>query len=112
MANGLGESVKNTLLIGVRCCLGRGVFLFRALDGLKVGVWKGGDELLIRMAGVLVTGGDVSPVGPGEGGGITACSWFAGFGVVVSFVNDVSVVVPDAVIRCAWFCCGWLHGVW
>ena len=31
-----------------------GVFLFRALDRLKVGVGKGGDELLIRMATILV----------------------------------------------------------
>ena len=81
--NGFGVSAKNTLLIGV--CGGpvSGVFLFKALDRLKVGVGKGGDEFLVRMAGVLITSSDVPRVGPGDGGGIAARPGLAGFAVVV-----------------------------
>ena len=111
-ANALGASAKKTLLIGDCSCPGRGVFLYRTLDRLKVGVGKGGDELLIRMAGVLVTGSDVPPVGPGKGGGITACPRFAGLSVVVAFIDDVRVVLPDAVVCGAGLGGGWFLGVW
>ena len=47
--NGFGESAYITLLMGVWGAPGSGVFLFRVLDRLKVGVGKGGDELLVRM---------------------------------------------------------------
>ena len=45
--SGVGESAKRTLRVGVLCCTGSGVFLFRALDRIKVGVWKGREELVI-----------------------------------------------------------------
>ena len=111
--NGFGVSAKNTLLIGV--CGGpvSGVFLFRALDRLKVGVGKSGDEFFVRMAGVLVTGGDVPHVGPGDGSGEAAGPGLAGFGMIVPRVDDVRVVIPDAIVRGAGFCCAWLAlGVW
>ena len=82
--------------------------LFRALDRLKVGVGKGGDELLVRMAGVLVTGGDKSCVGPGEGGGEAARPGLASLCAVVSLVDNVGVVVPDTVIVGAGLRGAWL----
>ena len=74
-ANGFGVSEKNTLLMGVCGSPASGVFLFRALDKLKVGVGKGGDEFFVRMAGVLVTGGVVPRVGFGDGGAVAARPW-------------------------------------
>ena len=38
-----------------------GVFLFRALDRPEVGVGEGGEELLIGVAGVLITSGPEPP---------------------------------------------------
>ena len=67
--NRFGESAKMTLLMGVWWGPGSVVFLFRALDRLKVGVWKGRDEFLVRVAGALVAGGNESCVGPVEYGG-------------------------------------------
>ena len=101
-ANGFGESSKNTLFMGVCGGPSSGVFLFRALDRLKVGVGKGGDGLFIRMAGVLVTGGDIPRLGLGDGSGVGLTS----IGVVIPLVDDVGVVVTDAVVcgaelRCA-----------
>ena len=56
---GLGGLVKRTLLeVGLGIA---GVFLFRALDRLKVGVGEAGEELLIGVAGVLVTSGPEPP---------------------------------------------------
>ena len=83
MANGLGASAKKTLLVGDCSCPGRGVFLFSALDRLKVGVGKGGDEFLVRVAGVLVTSGDVPRVGSGDGGGVAPRPGCAGCCMIV-----------------------------
>ena len=102
-ANGIGVSAKNTLLMGVCGCPASGVFLFRALDRLKVGVGKGGDEFFVRMAGVLVTGGDVPRVGLGDGGGVATRPGLASVSVVIPHVDDVGVVVPDAVVSGAGF---------
>ena len=111
--NRFGESAKNTLLMSVFGGPGSGVFLFRALDRLKVGVGKDGDELFVRMAGVLVTGGDIPRVGLGDGGGVAARPGLAGLSVVVPRVDDVGVVIPDAIVSGAGFSCAWLAlGVW
>ena len=109
--NGFGESVNITLLMGVWGGPGSSVFLFRALDRLKLGVGKGGDELLVRMAEVLVTSGDKSCVGPGDGGGEAARPGLASLCAEVSFVDDVGVAVPDAVVIGAGFRGAWLLGV-
>ena len=45
--SGVGESAKRTLRVRVLWGAGSGVFLFRALDRLKVCVGKGRDELVI-----------------------------------------------------------------
>ena len=56
---GLGGLAKRTLL---ECALlGVGVFLFRALDRLKIGVGEAGEEFLIGVAEVLVTSGPEPP---------------------------------------------------
>ena len=65
-------SAKNTLRIEGCVCPGSGIFFFRALDRLKVGVGKVGDELLIGVAGELVTGGNALLIGLGDGGGLAA----------------------------------------
>ena len=91
---------------------GCGVFLFSALDRLKVGVGKGGDDFLVRVAGVLVTSSDVSPVGLGKGGGIAAGPGLPGLTVVVAFVDDIRVVLLDAVICGAGHRGGCCCGVW
>ena len=106
-----GESANITLLMGVWGAPGSGVFLFRALDRLKVGIGKGGDELLVRMAGVLVTGGDKSCVGPGKGRGEAARPGLASLCAVVSLVDNVGVEVPDVVIVGAGLSGAWLLGV-
>ena len=74
-----------------------GVFFFRALDRLKVGVGETGDKLLIGVAGVLVTSGPEPP-------GIRLST-------IVSFVDDVCIVLPDAVVRGAGLGLGRVSGV-
>ena len=105
-------SAKNTLLDGDCSCPGSGVFLFSALDRLKVGVGKVGDDLFVRMARVLVTSGDVPPVGLGKDGGIAAGPGLPGLTVVVAYVDDIRVVLPDAVICGAGLRGGCCCGVW
>ena len=93
--NGLGGLAKRTLLeagLGIA-----GVFLFRALDRLEVGVGEGGEELLVGVAGVLVTSGPEPP-------GI----WLS---AIVSTIDDVRVVFPDAVVLGAGVCLGLDAGV-
>ena len=65
-------SAKNTLLVEDGCWTGKGSFLFSAFDRLKVGVGEGGDEFLVRAAGVLITNGDDLGARFGEGGGVAA----------------------------------------
>ena len=96
--NGFGESAKITLLMGVWWGPGSVVFLFRALDRLKVGVWEGRDELFIRVAGVLVAGGNKPCAGPGEYGGGDARPGVANLCVIMSLVDDVRVIFPYAVV--------------
>ena len=43
----VGASANRTLRVGVLWLACGGLFLFRALDRLKVGVWKGREELVI-----------------------------------------------------------------
>ena len=82
--SGLGASANGTLRAGVLGLGSAGVFLFSALDRLKVGVWERGDKLLIGVAGVLVTSDPEPP-----------CIWLS---AVLPFVNDVRVVFPYAVV--------------
>ena len=96
--SGFGESAKMTLRVGVLCCTGSGVFLFRALERLKVGVWKGREELVIRVAGVLVASGCEPWCGPGEYGGGDGRARATGLCAVVSLVDDLSVLFPDTVV--------------
>ena len=103
VANGLGAAAKNTLLCCERSSSGIGVFFVRALDSLKVGVWEGGDELLVRMAGVLVTGGDILP-------DVTAGLW--GLAVELALVDDVRVIFPNAVVCGAGVGGCFCGGVW
>ena len=59
---GLGGLAKRTLLEGALLGLGvAGVFLFRALDRLKIGVGEAGEKFLIGVAGVLVISGPEPP---------------------------------------------------
>ena len=110
--SGFGESAKMTLRVGVLCCTGSGVFLFRALDKLKVGVWKGREELVIRVAGVLVAGGCELWRGPGEYGGGDGRAKDTGLCAVVSLVDDLGVVFPDTVVISAGLRGARLPGVW
>ena len=103
VTNRLGAPAKITLLGCDRCNSGSGVFFFRALDRLKVGVWMGGDELLVRMAGVLVTSGDVLP-------DVTAGLW--GLTVELALVDDVRVIFPNAVVSGAGVGGCFCGGVW
>ena len=107
-ANGFGVSAKKAPLIGVCGGPASGVFLFRALDRLKVGVGKGSDEFFVRMAGVLVTGGDVPRLGFGNGGGVAAHPGLACLSVVVPHIDDVGAVISDAIVSGAGFRCAWL----
>ena len=109
--NGFGESAKMTLIMGIWCGPGCVVFLFRALDRLKVGFGKGGDQFLVRVAGVLIAGGNKSCVGSGEYGGGDARPGFASLCVVVPLIDNVGVVVPDADVVGAGFLGAWLLGV-
>ena len=101
--NALGKSAKIMLRVSVLCCTGSGVFLFRALDRLKVGVWKGREELVIRVAGVLVAGGCELWCGPGEYGGGDGRARTTGLCSVVSLIDDLCVVFSDTVVICAEF---------
>ena len=93
---GLGGLAKRTLLeVGLGIA---GVFLFRALERLEVGVGEGGEEFLIGVAGVLVTSGPEPP-------GI----WL---NAKVSTIDDVGIILPDAVILGAGVCLGLDVGVW
>ena len=87
-----------TLRAGVLGTAMAGVFLFRALDRLKVVVGKRGDKLLVGVAGVLVTSGPDPP-------GI----WLS---AIVSLVDDVRIILPDAVVRGAGLGRGRASGVW
>ena len=107
VSNGLGAPAKNTLLGCDRSNSGSGVFFFRALDRLKVGVGKGGDEFLVRMAGVLVTSDNIFPdvtIGPG----------LLGLADELALVDDVRVIFPNAVVYGAGVgvCCCFCGGVW
>ena len=83
--SGLGGLAKRTLLEGALLGLGvPGIFLFRALDRLKIGVGEAGEKFLIGAAGVLVTSGPEPP-------GIRLSA-------IVSVVDDIRVVLPDAVV--------------
>ena len=82
--------------------VGAGVFLFRALDRLEVGIGEGVDELLVGVAGVLVTSGPDHSSGPVPGRRLSA---------IVSAVDDVGDVVPDVIVRGAGVCRGLVAGV-
>ena len=106
-------SAKNTLRIEVCGGPGSGIFFFSALDRLKVDVGKGGDELLIGVAGVLVTSGNALYFGLGNGSGVAARPGFVAGCVEVPRVDDVRVIFPDTISGDAGFCCTWLPlGVW
>ena len=62
--SGLGGLANRTLFCGV---IGAGVFFFRAPDRLKIRVVDDVDELLIGMAGVLVSTGPCPRRGPVPG---------------------------------------------
>ena len=98
-------SAKNMFFIEDCCGPRRGSFFFIALDRLKVGVWEGGDEFLIGVAGVLVTSGDAYHIGLGESGGVAACPGFTAISAEVPGVDDICVVFPDKVVRDAGFRC-------
>ena len=74
------RTLRDAGLVGVA-----GVFLFRALDRLEVGVGEGVEELLVGVAGVLVTSGPDPSSGPVPGRRLSA---------IVSAVDDVGDVVP------------------
>ena len=99
--SGLGGLANRTLrdagLVGVA-----GVFLFRALDRLEVGVGEGVEELLVGVAGVLVTSGPDPRSGPVPGRRLSA---------IVSTVDDVGEVFPDVIVRGAGVCLGLGAGV-
>ena len=92
--SGFGGSANRTLL-GTAMA---GIFFFRALDRLKVGVGKRGDELLVGVAGVLVISGQDPP-------GIRLSA-------IVSLIDDVCLVLPDAVVGSAGLGRGRDSGVW
>ena len=87
--SGLGGLANRTLRAGVAGTLlgavTAGVFFFRALDRLKVVVGETCDKFLVGVAGVLVTSG---PEPPG-----------VRLSAIVSLVDDICVVFPDAVVR-------------
>ena len=77
-------------------------FLFRALDRLEVGVVEGVEELLVGVAGVLVTSGPDPRSSPVPGRRLSA---------IVSTVDDVGEVLPDVIVRGAGVCLGLGAGV-
>ena len=96
--NGLGASANSTLREGVLWTVSAGVFFFRALDRLKVGVGERGNKLLVGVAGVLVTSGPDPP-------GIRLSA-------IVSLIDDVRIVLPETVVRGAGLGRGRDFGVW
>ena len=82
--SGLSASANRTLWVGVLGTAMAVVFLFRALDRLEVVVGERGDKLLIGVAGVLFTSGPDPP-----------CIWLS---AIVSFVDDIRVILPDTVV--------------
>ena len=96
--SGRGVSANRTLRAGVLGTAMAGVFLFRALDRLKVIVGERGDKLLVGVAGLLVTSG-LDPPG----------IWLS---EIVSLVDDVRIILPDSVVRGAGLGRGRASGVW
>ena len=91
-------SANRTLRAGVLGTAMAGVFFFRALDRLKVVVGERGHKLLVGVAGVLVTSGPDPP-------GIRLSA-------IVSLIDDVCLVLPDAVVGSAGLGRGRDSGVW
>ena len=79
-----------------------GVFLFRALDRLKVGVGEGVDKFLVGVAGVLV------PTGPDPRRGPLPVRRLS---AIASLGDGVGDVLPDDVVRGAGVCRGRDAGV-
>ena len=96
----LGRLANRTLLdAGL---IWAGVFLFRALDRLKVGVGEGVDKFLVGVAGVLVPTGPDPRRGPLPGRRLSA---------IASLGDGVGDVLPDNVVRGAGVCRGRDAGV-
>ena len=98
------SSAKNMFLVkdgGWTC---KGSFLFSTLNMLKVGVGEGGDEFLVRCAGVLVTSGKDLGMGIGKGGTIAGLPW-PGLTVclVFSSIDNFGVELPKKVVCVAGF---------
>ena len=98
--SGLGGLANSTLLdVGL---FGAGVFLFRAPDRLEVDIGEGVNELLIGVAGVLVTSGPDPRRGPLPG---------RRFSAIASVGDGVGDVLPDNIVRGAGVCRGLVAGV-
>ena len=98
--SGLGGLANRTLFdAGL---IWAGVFFFRAPDRLKVGVGEDVDELLIGVAGVLVTSGSDPRSGPLPGRRLSA---------IASVGDGVGDVLPDNIVRGAGVCRDLVAGV-
>ena len=95
-----GGLANRTLLdVGV---IWAGVFLFRALDRLKIGVGEGVNKFLVGVAGVLVSTGPDPRRGPLPGRRLSA---------IAALGDGVGDVLPDDVVCGAGVCRGRDAGV-